>query len=72
MGEVAVLCIALSLLALAGFAVISTIAVGDADRLEFEDPCESCCRWSECNGVDEDACPLWDAVRESAGGGSDA
>lgn len=23
------------------------------------DPCESCLRWSECNGVDIDACPMW-------------
>ena len=23
------------------------------------DPCESCLRWSECNGVDIDNCPLW-------------
>ena len=23
------------------------------------DPCESCLRWSECNGVDRDTCPLW-------------
>ena len=22
------------------------------------DPCETCLRWSECNGVDADTCPL--------------
>lgn len=22
------------------------------------DPCDTCLRWSECNGVDRDACPL--------------
>jgi hypothetical protein len=28
---------------------------------EKKDPCESCLRWSECNGVDDD-CPLWKEV----------
>ena len=26
---------------------------------EMEDPCETCLRWWECNGVDKDNCPLW-------------
>lgn len=24
-----------------------------------EDPCETCQRWYECNGVDKENCPLW-------------
>lgn len=24
-----------------------------------KDPCETCLRWPECNGVDADNCPLW-------------
>lgn len=23
------------------------------------DPCETCLRWSECNGVDAENCPRW-------------
>lgn len=23
-----------------------------------KDPCETCLRWPECNGVDADTCPL--------------
>lgn len=23
------------------------------------DKCETCNRWSECNGVDKENCPLW-------------
>lgn len=26
---------------------------------EEENPCESCQRWGECNGVDRPNCPLW-------------
>ena len=26
---------------------------------EEEDPCETCQRWYECNGVDKEDCPLW-------------
>lgn len=22
-------------------------------------PCETCTRWSECNGIDKNNCPLW-------------
>lgn len=35
-----------------------------ADALEQKqekprtDPCETCLRWSECNGVDRDDCPM--------------
>lgn len=29
---------------------------GDCARKEEKNPCDSCLRWSECNGVDED-CP---------------
>lgn len=25
---------------------------------EYEDPCENCLRWDECNGVDRDNCPI--------------
>ena len=25
------------------------------------DHCETCTRWSECNGVDRENCPLWRA-----------
>lgn len=28
---------------------------GGPDR---EDPCETCLRWTECNGVDREFCPL--------------
>lgn len=24
-----------------------------------DDPCETCLRWYECNGVDVESCPLW-------------
>ena len=26
---------------------------------EPADPCETCNRWTECNGVDREYCPLW-------------
>lgn len=26
---------------------------------EAENPCGTCVRWSECNGVDKENCPLW-------------
>lgn len=29
----------------------------------MEDPCETCLRWWECNGVDKENCPLWDLLR---------
>lgn len=29
---------------------------GECARQEEKNPCDSCLRWSECNGVDED-CP---------------
>ena len=25
----------------------------------YTDPCETCHRWSECHGVDQENCPLW-------------
>lgn len=25
----------------------------------MKDPCDTCPRWYECNGVDRDNCPLW-------------
>jgi hypothetical protein len=28
------------------------------------DPCETCNRWDECNGVDREYCPLWRANEE--------
>lgn len=31
----------------------------EQDAAESVDPCESCIRWSECNGIDKDNCPLW-------------
>lgn len=34
-----------------------------SDRLS--DPCDTCNRWSECNGVDREACPLWAAPKEA-------
>lgn len=27
--------------------------------LEESDPCDSCLRWPECNGVDIENCPKW-------------
>lgn len=30
----------------------------------MSDPCESCLRWAECNGVDKD-CPLRKEVSEN-------
>ena len=24
-----------------------------------ENPCETCHRWYECNGMDKENCPLW-------------
>lgn len=29
------------------------------EEAEIYDPCETCVRWSECNGIDKDYCPLW-------------
>lgn len=26
----------------------------------MEDPCDTCLRWYECNGIDKENCPLWD------------
>lgn len=26
------------------------------------DPCDTCTRWYECNGVDRENCPLWEEV----------
>lgn len=26
---------------------------------ETAGPCDTCCRWSECNGADKENCPLW-------------
>lgn len=28
-------------------------------KAEPFDPCETCQRWGECNGVDRENCPLW-------------
>lgn len=28
------------------------------------DPCDTCLRWSECNGVDADTCPLCSRVEK--------
>lgn len=25
----------------------------------MDNPCETCLRWPECNGVDKESCPLW-------------
>lgn len=30
------------------------------------DPCETCTRWYECNGVDKENCPLWKEVDSDA------
>jgi hypothetical protein len=27
-------------------------------------PCETCLRWSECNGSDRENCPWWQIVEE--------
>ena len=29
------------------------------EQPQATDHCETCQRWSECNGVDRDNCPLW-------------
>lgn len=26
--------------------------------VEMTDPCETCLRWPECNGVDAESCPI--------------
>lgn len=31
----------------------------ESRKEEKEDPCATCCRWWECNGVDQDDCPMW-------------
>ena len=28
------------------------------------EPCETCLRWPECNGVDRNTCPLHEAEKE--------
>jgi hypothetical protein len=30
----------------------------EPEEPEQEDPCETCLRWPECNGVDSDTCEL--------------
>ena len=27
------------------------------------EPCETCLRWPECNGVDAEICPVWTAEK---------
>lgn len=36
---------------------VAGIHDGQTEKTQQESPCESCLRWSECNGVDKD-CPL--------------
>lgn len=34
--------------------------MNDTTKQDTEfNPCETCQRWGECNGVDRDNCPLW-------------
>ena len=31
------------------------------------DPCETCLRWYECNGIDKENCPMWGNDKEENG-----
>lgn len=26
----------------------------------MDNPCDTCLRWYECNGIDKENCPMWD------------
>ena len=55
-----VIIIFLVLVVLAGLRIASLYHAETADRRrrkKKENPCESCLRWDECNGVDRE-CPL--------------
>ena len=32
----------------------------EGSQEEAQDPCVTCLRWSECNGVEMETCPLWE------------
>ena len=43
---------------------VCIMASGEESRKEEEkNPCQTCARWWECNGVDQDNCPLWENAR---------
>ena len=59
----------LCVICVVGFAVLCIVSAmsisGDESREEEQrDPCRTCNRWWECNGVDVDICPLWESVNE--------
>lgn len=55
--KAAIIIVILALLWLPAVIVLACCKVsGDCSRAEEEDPCGTCLRWSECNGVDEN-CP---------------
>lgn len=40
---------------------MAQMAKGHAEKeavVEMTDPCETCLRWPECNGVDAENCPV--------------
>ena len=39
----------------------------ESRKEEKRDPCMTCPRWWECNGVDQDNCPLWEDRRDTGG-----
>lgn len=42
---------------------VCIMASGEESRKEEKNPCQTCARWWECNGVDQDNCPLWENER---------
>lgn len=42
-----------------GYLIAVLLRKGEEKQAEKEDPCDSCLRWPECNGVDE-GCPWRD------------
>lgn len=45
-----------------GFCHFALSAPTDTQE-ENADPCATCLRWSECNGVEMETCPLWEVKR---------
>lgn len=52
----------LALLVVLGSCKVSGECAEQERRAGLHDPCETCLRWSECNGVD-DECPLRKEVK---------
>ena len=56
MKTVFIVCAVLAVLAMVLVMACCRVAGEDSRRVEENDPCDSCLRWGECNGVDEN-CP---------------